>query len=101
MRFENRLKLQRGIPLTLSIENVNKEFWKCEDESIRWGYITDEHRKAITLLSHGEIEKKSRLKRTVKERIQFNNKNPGELESNLCCGLTVIFLPHKLSKTSK
>ena len=42
---------QRGIPLTLSIENVNKEFWICQGESTRWpwGYIADERRKAITL----------------------------------------------------
>ena len=25
-------KSQRGIPLTLSIENVDKEFWKWEDD---------------------------------------------------------------------
>ena len=30
-------KSQRGIPLNLSIENVDKEFWKCEDKRIRWG----------------------------------------------------------------
>ena len=53
MLFENRLRLaqkfQRGIPLTLSIENVDKDYWKCEGESNRWGYVTDEHQKAITL----------------------------------------------------
>ena len=49
-------KSRIDIPLTLSIKNVDKEFWKCKGESIRWGgggggggQITDEHRKAITL----------------------------------------------------
>ena len=35
--------------LTLSIENVDKEYWKCKGESNRWGHITDGHRNAITL----------------------------------------------------
>ena len=32
-------KFQRGIPLTLSIENVDKEFWKWEGEISRWGIL--------------------------------------------------------------
>ena len=53
-------KSQRGtcIQLTLSIEKVDKEFWKCKDESIRWEYKTDERRKTMTL-SAMEIWKKT------------------------------------------
>ena len=59
---------------------MDKEFWKCEGESSRWGYITDEHRNAITLSAVGR-SKKCRLKRTIKELSQFDNKKPEELES--------------------
>ena len=59
-------KSQRGIPLTLSIEGVDREFWKCDGEGSRWEYITDEHRNATTL-SAMERWKKRRYKRTIKE----------------------------------
>ena len=55
--------LQRcNFTLILSIENVDKEFRKCEGESIRWGLITDEHRKAITLSATDKWEKTVDLK---------------------------------------
>ena len=44
------------------------------------GYMTDEHRNAITL-SAMERQKKDRFKRTIKELSQFDNKKPEELES--------------------
>ena len=59
---------------------MDKEFWKWEGESSRWGYITDEHRNAITL-SAMERWKNGRFKRTIKELSQFDNKKPEELES--------------------
>ena len=49
---------------------MDEEFWKWEGESSRWGYVTDEHRNAITLSA-----------RTIKEQSQFDNKKPEELES--------------------
>ena len=87
MYLHFRLKknyLQRcNFTLILSIENVDKEFRKCEGESIRWGFITDEHRKAITLSAMDKWEKNSRFKRTIKERRQFDNKKPEKLELEL------------------
>ena len=53
---------------------------KCEHESIRWGKITDEYQKAITL-SAMERWKNDGFKKTIKERRQFDNKKPEELES--------------------
>ena len=44
------------------------------------GYITDQHRNAITL-SAMERWKKGRFERTIKELSQFDNKKPEELES--------------------
>ena len=61
---------------------MDKEFWKCKDESIRWGYITDEHRKAITL-SAMERWKNGRFNISIKERREFDNKKPKEIESEL------------------
>ena len=61
---------------TLSIENVDKEFWKWDGESSGWGYMTNEHRNAITL-SAMEGWKNGRLN---KELSQFDNKKPEELE---------------------
>ena len=45
---------QRAIALTLFIEIVDKELLKYEVENIKWGYMIDEHEKAITFLSLGE-----------------------------------------------
>ena len=59
---------------------MEKEFWKCEGENSKWGYITDDHRNAITL-SVMEGWKKGRFKRTVKESSQFDTKKPEERES--------------------
>ena len=44
------------------------------------GYITDQHRNAITL-SAMERWKKGRFERTIKKLSQFDNKKPEELES--------------------
>ena len=71
--------MPKGYPRTLSIENVDKEFWKGESESSGRGYITDEHRNEI-IFSAMERWKKGRFKRTIKELSQFNNKKPEELE---------------------
>ena len=49
MLNENRSRRNPRDPLTLSIENVDKEFWQCYGERIRWGYITDKYRKTKTL----------------------------------------------------
>ena len=48
----------------------------------RWGYMTDEHRNAIALSAMEGLKKlNGRLKRTIKELSQFDNKKPEELES--------------------
>ena len=74
--------------ITFSTENMDKELWKCESESISWGYITDEHGEAITL-SAMERWKSGRFRRTTKEIRQFDNKKAEELElvfDNFGCG---------------
>ena len=48
--------------------------------AVEGGYITDEHRNAITL-SATERWNKGRFKRTIKELSQLDNKKPEERES--------------------
>ena len=82
-------KSQTGIPLILSIENVNKKFWKWNDECSRWGYMTDEHRNAITL-SAMEGWKIS----------QVDNKKPEELSLTILMWLIRIQLRFSRGVTS-
>ena len=49
-------------------------------KAVDWGYMTNEHRNAITLSAMARC-KKDRFKRTIKELSQFDNKKPEELES--------------------
>ena len=59
---------------------MDKEFWKGDGESSGWGYMTDDHRNAITLAAI-EDWKNGRLKRIIKELSQFDDKKPEDLES--------------------
>ena len=92
-------KSQRGIPLTLSIENVDKKCWKWDGENSRWGckYMTEEHRNAITL-SAMEGWKNGRLKRTIKELSQFDNKSQRSLSRSLTILMRLIRIQLRLSR---
>ena len=57
-----------------------KSFENEKAKAVYGGKITDEHRNAITLSSHGEMEK-SRFRKTIEELSQFDTKKPEELES--------------------
>ena len=61
MLFENRSGKNPKEVLSPSIENVDKEFWKREVESSRWGYIKLYNRLTSkrNIVSHGEMEKRS------------------------------------------
>ena len=50
------VEIPKGIALTFSIINVNKEFCNYEGESFKWGYMTDEHRNSMIFLIHGEVK---------------------------------------------
>ena len=62
---------------------MDKEFWKCEGESSRWRYITDDHRNTITCQPWRDRKNVDYHERTIKELTQFDNKKPEELESEL------------------
>ena len=57
------------------------------------GYTRDEHRNAIALSAHGEMEKRS-----IKEFSQFDNKGQRSLSRSLTILISIIRIQVRLSK---
>ena len=78
---------------------MDKEFWKGDGESSRWGYMTDDHQNAITLAAM-EDRKNGRLERTMKELSQFDDKKPEDLESEFDHLMWLIRIQLRLSRAA-
>ena len=77
---------------------LNIEFWKCEGESIRWGYITDEHQNAITLSAMERWKKTVDLKEPSRKEDSLIIKSQRSLAQSLTILIPIIRIQVRLSK---